>query len=352
MSDGVPTYHIIGAGIAGLSAAVYLQQKHPSAQIIVYEAASHPGGRAYSFIAPDWEMALDNATHVILGANRHSLKLCGKGFPAHQVRFYNLCSKTMSITKFACKNEISEAIFNTSFQDVSLRQWLKVLRQLFPFTPRQFKAGFSHGNLNELLISPLAKQIKDIRYGWKLTGFTSEAKRITTLDFDSRKVEVLPEDKVISAMDSHSYCKIFKAEDFDYHSIINIYFHTSMQITLPKQQTMLGICGGLAQWLFTSPELLAVTISNADNIALENDELARQVWQEICAIRGREAAFMPDYKVLRHKRATIKQDKPNNAKRPQTAQTRWKNLQLCGDWTVKDSPCCLETAIRSALRLK
>ena len=83
-----------------------------------------------------------------------------------------------------------------------------------------------------------------------------------------------------------------------------------------------------------------------------NGELARQVWQEICAIRGREAAFMPDYKVLRHKRATIKQDKSNNAKRPQTAQTRWENLQLCGDWTVKDSPCCLETAIRSALRLK
>ncbi len=116
MSDGVPTYHIIGAGIAGLSAAVYLQQKYPSAQIIVYEAASHPGGRAYSFIAPDWEMALDNATHVILGANRHSLKLCGKGFPAHQVRFYNLCSKTMHITKFACKMKFPKPYLTPRFR--------------------------------------------------------------------------------------------------------------------------------------------------------------------------------------------------------------------------------------------
>ena len=141
------------------------------------------------------------------------------------------------------------------------------------------------------------------------------------------------------------------SEDFDYHSIINIYFRTSMQITLPGQQTMLGVSGGIVQWLFSMPGLLAVTISNANHLSLDDNELARQVWLEICAIRGREGAFIPDYKVLRHKRATIKQDKLNNDKRPQTAQSQWKNLQCCGDWTMKNYPCCLETAIRSVLRL-
>ena len=116
MSDGVPTYHIIGAGIAGLSAAVYLQQKYPSAQIIVYEAASHPGGRAYSLLRLigrwHWIMLpmLSSAQTAI------AFKLCGKGFPAHQVRFYNLCSKTMHITKFACKMKFPKPYLTPRFR--------------------------------------------------------------------------------------------------------------------------------------------------------------------------------------------------------------------------------------------
>lgn len=75
-----PTYHIIGGGAAGLSAALYLAQRHPDYHITVYEAAGHPGGRAYSFVAADWQMSLDNATHVILGANTCCRRFAGKDF--------------------------------------------------------------------------------------------------------------------------------------------------------------------------------------------------------------------------------------------------------------------------------
>lgn len=198
----------------------------------------------------------------------------------------------------------------------------------------------------------MSASLKDIRCGWRLTGFKEKDKQLCELWFGRRKVNVKPQDRVVSALDSYHYGQLFESFRFDYHTIINIYFRTSMQITLPGGNNMLGLIGGTAQWLFSSPGLLAVTISNADHIRINDDMLARQVWGEICRIREREAAFMPDYKVLRHKRATIKQDRLNNSRRPDTAQTRWLNLQICGDWTMKNYPCCLETAIRSAYRLK
>ena len=45
MSLAPVKYHIIGAGIAGLQTAQLLKCKYPQAQIIVYEAAKHIGGR-------------------------------------------------------------------------------------------------------------------------------------------------------------------------------------------------------------------------------------------------------------------------------------------------------------------
>lgn len=352
MSVEQPTYHIIGAGIAGLSAAVLMQKKHPKAKIVIYEAAAQPGGRAYSFNASDWEMTLDNATHVILGANKNCVKICGKNDIKQNMRFWNINKNQFEKNRWKCRSEIAEAIFNTSFADVSCRQWLTVAKQLFPFAPQAFQAGFSKGNLNEILISPLALQIADLRRGWKLTGFAEQERRITELHFGRRKICIAPQDKIISALDSYNYGIIFEANHFEYNAIINLYFHTSMQITLPGNQVMLGLVGSTAQWLFSMPGLLAVTISNAHSLTADDAELARLIWQEICQIRGREAAFMPDYKILRHKRATLKQDECNNKKRPDTAKTQWSNLQICGDWAVKNYPCCLETAILSAHRIR
>jgi len=44
MSDPESTYAIIGGGISGLSAAFYLQKKHPDAAITVYESTARLGG--------------------------------------------------------------------------------------------------------------------------------------------------------------------------------------------------------------------------------------------------------------------------------------------------------------------
>lgn len=74
-----------------------------------------------------------------------------------------------------------------------------------------------------------------------------------------------------------------------------------MQISLPGGSDFLGLSGSAAQWLFTSPGLTAVTISNSGELNLSDRNLALEVWKEICALRGHAAAFLPPYRVLRHK---------------------------------------------------
>ena len=42
--------------------------------------------------------------------------------------------------------------------------------------------------------------------------------------------------------------------------------------------------------------------------------------------------------------------KKNNLQRPQNALTEYPNVFIAGDWTMKDHPCCMETAVKSAKR--
>lgn len=345
-------YHIIGSGVAGLSAAKFLKKKYPQATIYLYEAAHLLGGRAYSFFDKDWQLNLDNATHVILKSNKKTCHLLPSFKEWQKIYFLEKGQNSLQTNKWKFRDEIAEAVFNTSFDAVGCKQWLNIAWQLFPFFPHQFRASFSQGNLTQDLTQILQLSDIHINYGYKLLSIEQQGELITKLIFNQQSITLTENEQVISALDSYNYGKIFEPTHFEYNTIINIYFHTSMAITLPQGLHFIGLKGSLAQWVFSFPNILAVTISNANACSLSDEELARLIWAEICVLRGRAAAFMPEYRVLRHKRATIKQDKLNNALRPSSAQTKWANLQICGDWTMKNYPCCLESAILSAQRLK
>src|SRR6185369_5623496 len=63
--------HVIGAGLAGLSAAVRLTQAGRTVHL--YEAAPRAGGRCRSYFEPRLDCIIDNGGHVILGANAATL---------------------------------------------------------------------------------------------------------------------------------------------------------------------------------------------------------------------------------------------------------------------------------------
>lgn len=72
-NHAVPSNHtvVIGAGFAGLSAAVALAEK--GLRVTVLEGKPALGGRAYSFVDPDTGDFVDNGQHVLMGCYRETL---------------------------------------------------------------------------------------------------------------------------------------------------------------------------------------------------------------------------------------------------------------------------------------
>ncbi len=70
-SSEAGTIHIIGAGLAGLAAAVRLTQSGRT--VVVHEATAHMGGRCRSYYDSITDMVIDNGTHLLLSGNHAAL---------------------------------------------------------------------------------------------------------------------------------------------------------------------------------------------------------------------------------------------------------------------------------------
>lgn len=64
----VATTHVVGAGLAGLAAAVRLARA--GRPVRLYEATDHAGGRCRSFYDPRLDRVIDNGNHLVLTGNR------------------------------------------------------------------------------------------------------------------------------------------------------------------------------------------------------------------------------------------------------------------------------------------
>ena len=65
------TVHVVGAGLAGLSAAVSLSAQ--GGKVVLHEAAKQAGGRCRSYYDPSLELTIDNGNHLLLSGNADAL---------------------------------------------------------------------------------------------------------------------------------------------------------------------------------------------------------------------------------------------------------------------------------------
>ena len=68
MSGGLGTVHVVGAGLAGLAAAVGLAAA--GRRVRLYEAGRHAGGRCRSYFDAELGCRIDNGNHLLLAGNQ------------------------------------------------------------------------------------------------------------------------------------------------------------------------------------------------------------------------------------------------------------------------------------------
>ena len=130
----------------------------------------------------------------------------------------------------------------------------------------------------------------------------------------------------------------------EHRAILNVHFACEAPAGAPA---MLGVLGATAEWIFTHPGRVSVTISAADRLVdMPREALAGLIWGEVSVALGMAPAPMPPWQVVKEKRATFAATPAQEALRPPT-RTAYTNLFLAGDYVANGLPATIEGALRS-----
>ncbi|MFL6798905.1 MAG: hydroxysqualene dehydroxylase HpnE [Xanthobacteraceae bacterium] len=403
------TIHVIGAGLAGLAAAVRLAQRGSS--VVVHEAAGQAGGRCRSYHDPALDMVIDNGNHLLLSANRAALTFLatigsagglvgpaaadfafvdvrsgerwtlrmsegrvpwwifdrGRRVPGTKMRDYLAFARLMraSPDETICKRvrcagllydrfarPLWLAALNTEPQEGSAVLAAAVLRETLVAGGKACRPLIAQAGLGPVFVAPalsfLSKHNAAVNFGERLRALHFGEKEVAALDFGSHRVALASDDAVILAVPPIVATDLLPHLNApsEFRAIVNVHFRIAAPSKLPP---ITGIINGTAEWLFRFPDRLAVTVSAADRLLeVPRDVLARQIWDEVAMVAGLPKS-MPPWQIVRERRATFAATPVENAKRP-GPQTSWPNLLLAGDWTQTGLPATIEGAIRSGNR--
>jgi hypothetical protein len=183
-----------------------------------------------------------------------------------------------------------------------------------------------------------------------LREFAVSADRLGELKFGDDNVVVQPGDAVVMAVPPRPAAAMLPGlkTPTKYRAIVNAHF----RFDPPRDAVpILGVVGGLVEWLFAFPQRLSVTISNGDRLVdMPREELALAIWRDVCKAAGLPGDLpLPPWQIVRERRATSEAPPEQNALRPGPV-TSCKNRFLAGDWTDTGLPATTEGSVRSGDR--
>jgi hydroxysqualene dehydroxylase len=403
------TVHIIGAGLAGLSAAVSLSGW--GRKVVLHELARHAGGRCRSFFEPALGLTIDNGNHLVLSGNQSALtflKTIGApdglaGPDEAEFHFADFASgERWSVRPnagplpwwiFASKRRVpgtsafdyvALARLLTAKGDRTLEEVLpcdgilyqRLLRPVFlaalntdPVVGSASLAGavvretlargghacrplIAAGGLGAAFIDPalayLQRKGVEVRFDHQLRAIDLADDSVYALDFGADKIALAKDDAVILAVPGWVAPLLIRGlpAPKEFNAILNAHFKIMPPPGFPK---ILGVLNATTEWLFAFHDRISVTISAADRfVEAEREPLARKIWSEVAALTGQNGG-LPPWQLVKERKATFAALPQENAKRP-AARTRWRNLVLAGDWTATGLPATIEGAIRSGTR--
>ena len=403
------TVHIIGAGISGLSAAVRLA--NANYKVHVHEATQQAGGRCRSYFDAATNLTIDNGNHLLLSGNRHALAYARSigteaglvGPKLAQFPFVDLSTGQRWLLDLGDSRlplwvlDESRRVPDTGLADylglmpliwsgkdrlvkdaircdgtLYRRLVQPLLLAALNLDPPEGSAGLAgavvretllaggqacrpliaRDGLSAVLVEPAIKLLQDkgasVRFGHELREFATSKGRVTELNFGDDSIAIAPGDAVVVAVPPRSAASLLPGlkTPTKFRAIVNAHFRFDPPRDAPP---ILGVVGGLVEWLFAFPQRLSVTISNGDRLVdMPREELAHAIWRDVCKA-GSVAGELPPWQIVRERRATFEATPEQNALRPGAA-TGLKNLFLAGDWTDTGLPATIEGSVRSGDR--
>jgi squalene-associated FAD-dependent desaturase len=397
--------HVIGAGLAGLAAAVSLAGA--GRRVTLYEAGPVAGGRCRSYHDRELDCRIDNGNHLLLSGNVAAMAylaeigaantLAGpdrplfpfvdvasgarwvlapsrgripwwildprRRVPDTRMRDYLMLlafgrADTAATVKDTLGNggalyrrllePLAIAALNTPPEAALaslLRQVVRetLLRGGAACLPRMPRTG-----LSETFVDPalrwLAARGARLLTGRRVTALGIRDARVVALA-TAEGTEDVAGDDIVLAVPAPVAADLLPGLVVPraFSAILNVHFRRDA----PRGPAgFTGVIGGTAEWVFVKPGIVSVTVSAANRlIDLPAAELAALVWPDVCAALGLSGA-MPPWRVVKERRATFAATAEEEARRP-PARTWLANLVLAGDWTATGLPATIEGAIRS-----
>ena len=400
------TVHVIGAGMAGLAAAVALVQR--GRRVIVHEGSRQAGGRCRSYYDAGLDMTIDNGNHLLLSGNRSALAFLRtvggaetmKGPPGADFPFVDIASgerwtvrpnagalpwwvfskarrvpgtkasdyfalgkllrakKSQTIGEImTCEGRLYErlweplllAALNTDPPESSAALAGAIIRETLAKGGAACRPLIAAEGLAAAFVDPTLRWLEahgaQMRLDRPLRALDQVGNRATNLHFADETVALGTADDVVIAVPANAAASLLPglSTPKSFRSIVNAHFKMVPPTSLPP---ILGLVHGTVEWIFAFPDHISITVSGADRLLdVPREALAQQLWSDVQRATGLGDP-LPPWQIIREKRATFAATPAEDARRPKT-RTALGNLVLAGDWTATGLPATIEGSIRS-----
>src|SRR5271165_2587616 len=345
--------HIIGAGLAGLSAALTLIDAGSS--VAVYEAGPTAGGRCRSYLDRALDLTIDNGNHLLLSGNAATFAYLDRvgargtmGGPAEPLFPFIDIPTGARWTVRLSRGRLPWWIFSRARRvpdtkaidylgllslpairdDRSVAQVLKPgplahclieplaiaalntqpdagLARLLGAVVREtlMRGGaaciprFPRTSLAASLIDPALAALRSggavIHLARRIAGLEITGNRVAALETPDGPVRLGAADSVVLAVPPWIAADMLPGLTVPdaFEAILNIHFRAEAD---PGEAGFMGLVGGMAEWVFVKPGHASVTISAANRLVdRPAEDIAAAVWPEVCAALGLSGGMPP-----------------------------------------------------------
>ena len=337
--------HVIGAGLAGLSAALSLSAA--GCGVTLYEASPAAGGRCRSYDDRELGIRIDNGNHLLLSGNKDAFAYIaeigsialfdGPALPVFpfmdiksgerwqvrpnlgripwwifargrrvpdtrlsdymqvraiaKIRDDRLVTDAMRRGKLYWRlvEPLAVAALNTRPQAGMARLLGAVLRETLLKGGRACIPRFPADGLSEALIDPAIAKLRergaDVRFNSRVHTIRVDAGRVSSIWTPAGQIDIGPEDAVVLAVPPWAATDLLPSLTVpnQFEAILNLHYKLEPDPEGPLAETgFLGVLSGTAQWIFAKKGHISVTVSAANEMVDDSaDELAAVVWLDV-----------------------------------------------------------------------